>query len=332
MRIYGLDFSSSPSRKKKKFLTLAECDLKNDQLTVLGLSNWPGLGKGPFEEFESWLAKPGEWVAGIDFPFGMPAAAVEYFGWLQEGRPENWETYVGTIAAGPTDVKDWDVDAFCKVVELWQKAGRGDDSKRVFLTRHADKLATFGGATPSSPMKVNLQCNPPVGRMFFEGANRLRVADVSICPVRVTGSKKVVVEAYPRLVADKVLKPGVKYKDAKETASYRTLILTGLKAANKYGILLSFANENMERTCVGSDQDNKGDALDSVLCAVQAAWSFRQELDEASSGRTPRTQRFGTPIMTSTCMRQLLALEGWICDPLLLSHVWHSEGTADEPR
>ena len=57
--LYGLDFSSSPSRKQKKFLTLAECELAGDQLKVLGLSNWPGPGKGPFEEFELRLAKPG---------------------------------------------------------------------------------------------------------------------------------------------------------------------------------------------------------------------------------------------------------------------------------
>lgn len=326
MRVYGLDFSSSPSRKQKKFLTLAECELTGDKLTVLGLSNWPGTGKEPFEEFEAWLGQPGEWVAGIDFPFGLPAAAVEYFGWLKQGSPENWDTYVGAVHANAKDV-----DAFCQRVESWQKSGRGEDSKRVFLARHTDRLATFGGAAPSSPMKISRLCNPPVGRMFFEGANRLRIAGVSIPPVKMTDSKKVVIEAYPRLVADRFV-PGAKYKDAKGTATYRSLILTGLKSTNVYGVCLSFADERWEQACVGSDRDNKADALDSVLCAAQAAWGFRQELEGGSAGQTPRTQRFGIPIMNSACMRQLVALEGWICDPLLLSHVRHPEVAANEPR
>lgn len=326
MRIYGLDFSSSPSRKGKKFLTLAECQLAGDKLAVAGLHNWPGEKKGAFEEFEAWLGKPGEWVAGIDFPFGMPAAAVEYFGWLRPGSPEDWNGYVTEIYSRAKDI-----DAFCQLVESWQKSGRGADSKRVFLARHTDRLATFGGAAPSSPMKISRQCNPPVGRMFIEGAKRLRSADVSIPPVRFTDAKKVVIEAYPRLVADRFV-PGAKYKDAKGTATYRKLILAGLKSTNEYGVTLSFADAKWEQACVGSDQDNKGDALDSVLCAVQAAWGYRREVDEASSGVASRSQRYGTPVMKSSCMRQMVALEGWICDPLLLAHARHPEGTAHEPR
>ncbi len=35
--------------------------------------------------FGRWLAQPGPWVGGFDFPFGLPRELVEHLGW-----PRDW--------------------------------------------------------------------------------------------------------------------------------------------------------------------------------------------------------------------------------------------------
>ena len=59
--------------------------------------------------------------------------------------------------------------------------------------RRTDKLAHA-----RSPMMLY---RVPVGKMFFEGASRLLKSGVSIQPCHVRNDARVVVEAYPALVA-----------------------------------------------------------------------------------------------------------------------------------
>ena len=65
MKIYGPDFTSSPSPSKP--ITCAECILQNDELRV---SSFTPLTS--FDDYEVFLEVDGPWVAGIDFPFGQP--------------------------------------------------------------------------------------------------------------------------------------------------------------------------------------------------------------------------------------------------------------------
>ena len=49
---------------------------------VLGkLEKLPSLN-----DFAQWLARPGSWVCGFDFPFGLPRELVEHLGWPTQWR------------------------------------------------------------------------------------------------------------------------------------------------------------------------------------------------------------------------------------------------------
>lgn len=85
MKIYGLDFTSAPARRKP--LVALRCTLERDILRVEDADTLTN-----FEEFEAWLETPGPWVCGMDFPFGQPRDLVEALGW-----PEDWPGYVGEV-------------------------------------------------------------------------------------------------------------------------------------------------------------------------------------------------------------------------------------------
>jgi hypothetical protein len=313
MKIYGLDFSSNPSKSKR--LTLAHCQLDNSTLAVHRLEELNTTTEGDYSKFCDWLAgKNGygsEWVAGIDFPFGLPLEAIERFRWLKHDGPQSWTAYVEELYR---DVEN-DLEKFRERVESWKKSGKTGKDKRVFLLRHTDKLSGFAGSTPSSPMKVHHQCNPPVGRMFFQGADRLRQAGVCIHPVRRNDCRRVVVEAYPRLVADKFI-PGGKYKEGDDLSASREAIISGLAKQNDYQVTVTFAASKDRQASI---DDEQGDKLDSVLSSVQAAWAYLSEQGEA--GKAKRTHSYGVPFFSVACMNQIVELEGWIVDPLLLRSV-----------
>ena len=91
MKVYGLDFTSSPSRSKP--LTLADCDLEGRSLRLKDLRPLVGTKKDPFKPVEEWLETPGPWIAGIDFPFGQPRKLILDLTW-----PMTWEGYVSHVA------------------------------------------------------------------------------------------------------------------------------------------------------------------------------------------------------------------------------------------
>lgn len=319
MRIYGLDFTSNPSKaqstsRRAKRLTLAACGLEGTGLAVERLVELNTNTEGDFSRFEDWLNSRGQWateaawVAGIDFPFGMPVEAIEHFGWLAGNEEQTWEAYVSKLFT-----KLPHMDDFRETLESWRKQATGGLSKRVFLLRRTDKLSSLSGSSPSSPMKAHHQCNPPVGRMFFQGAKRLQESNVSIVPVRINSNKRIVVEAYPRLVADKFV-PGGKYKEGDNLSACREAIVEGLESTNAYGLTIRFRAEEDRRACI---EDEMGDKLDSVLSAVQAGWSHLVER-RGRSDSSQRTSRYGVPQFDVGALRHVVELEGWIVDPLLL--------------
>lgn len=321
MRVYGLDFTSSPllsnpARSSDKLLAMAACELDGTQLRIERFIPLTGSKKAPFEKFEAWLAdENGPWICGADFPIGMPLGAIDYFHWCPQSDKQTWQDYVKEIHR-----ESKTVDEFRDRVEQWSKNKLSGESARVFLFRYTDRIGGFGGTTPSSPMKIHTQCNPPVGRMFFEGSKRLLNSLVSIPPVRPTQDSRVIVEAYPRIVADKFIH-GRKYKDAKKKDDIkqidkcRELVLDGLSKDNPYGFTVSFADPDDRRKCLS---DGKGDNLDSVLCAVQAAWASRQATGDSEDDVRVT---YGIPEFATNCLKQQVSLEGWIVDPLTLSSV-----------
>ncbi|MGA7801119.1 MAG: DUF429 domain-containing protein, partial [Gammaproteobacteria bacterium] len=151
-RIYGIDFTSAPGRRKP--IVCAVCELRERRLRLVGLERWAAL-----EDFESFLWRPGRWLAGLDFPFGLPGEFVS-----AAGAPSAWEGYVERFAALGRRGFRAAVAAFKSA----RPAGRKD------LKRTTDRLAAA-----ASPLNVT---RPPVGLMFLEGAARLRQSAVSVLP------------------------------------------------------------------------------------------------------------------------------------------------------
>ena len=87
MNIYGLDFTSAPSNRKP--ITGITGKLTDHLLRV----DDEVIHLTDFEAFEAFLARPGPWIAGLDFPFGQPRQLIQNLGW-----PEAWTGYVGKIA------------------------------------------------------------------------------------------------------------------------------------------------------------------------------------------------------------------------------------------
>jgi hypothetical protein len=301
MRIYGLDFTSNPSKSKR--LTLAHCELDDDRLTVISLESLNTDTDGDFSKVIAWLngkdSYKKNWIAGIDFPFSLPVAAVEHFHWLGINNTQNWESILTNVYAScPT------LTQFQDKIESWKRKNKTNNLVKVHsVKRQTDQLA---GSTVSTPLKV--RDNPPVGSMFYAGAKLLQQSGASVYPVRVNDDKRRIVEAYPALVVNRLV--GMrKYKDAAGAAKKQLAVATRcdicaqLDDCSFYGVKVSFQNDKDRQGCV---EDPAGDKLDSVLCAVQAAWSA--------------THSNGLPEFTIPPLREIVLLEGWITDPVLMEH------------
>ena len=268
MKIIGIDFTSNPSRSKR--ITCLHCEFINSILTEKKLDEWSS-----FTEFESFLCSPKKWVAGIDFPFGMSRKFIENIGW-----PSNWKTYVSLVGSMKRKV-------FRTVLDKY-KAPRPYGDKE-------HKRKTDKAAKSLSPQK---QYVTPVGLMFFEGAPRLLKSGVTLPGILSGDPNRIVVEAYPGILAKRIIgKRPYKHENPKEQSKGRTKnrrdlmvkILDGY-CFNDYG----FSVEASMDLC----DDPTGDQLDALLCAIQAAWAWRN-----------RKENFGTPLNTDS-------LEGWIADPV----------------
>jgi hypothetical protein len=160
--------------------------------------------------------------------------------------------------------------------------GTKDDSDKHRRTDMAAKS--------DSPLKTN--ANPPVGRMSYEGAWRLRCRRLQIPRMHETESSKVALEAFPGLFARQLnvhQYKNDKPRSAKRNRSARKAMAQALAAgAHPLGIQVVM-NPSSQREAIA---DGEGDSLDAVLCAVQAAWAAGQS-------------HFGLPEAFPAC-------EGWI--------------------
>lgn len=144
----------------------------------------------------------------------------------------------------------------------------------------------------------------PVGKMFYQGAPRLLASGVSVEPCRPTDDPRVALEAYPAVVARRFLgragyKSDEKRKQTPVQRAAREALVDGLASEalkREYGFTVAMSDSWRETFAA----DAPADALDSLLCAVQAAWSYRN-----------KDRGWGVP---PECDPD----EGWILDPLLL--------------
>jgi hypothetical protein len=292
MRVYGLDFTSAPSSgsskaKRLKSLMLAVCTLEDGLLKVDNFRRLNGAARGDFSKFEAWLRTEGEWIAGLDFPFGQPAQIIDDLNW-----PNNWSEYVSHVETSRKNGFELALTNY----KLARPAGQKE------LRRETDCIAKC-----ASPMKLDFV---PVGKMFFQGACRLLHSPLSIHPVRIVASeKRHIIESYPKLVArccvgNQPYKSDDPGADSALMTQQRQQIVDTICAIDGNGTLfLSTYNikiqmsPELKSVCVN---DQSGDYLDSILCAIQAAWSY-----------TMRERNYGIP-------EEANILEGWICDPKTL--------------
>jgi hypothetical protein len=273
VKIFGLDFTSAPGRRKP--LIVLGCTLEGDSLRVEDSETLTDFGG-----FEEFLQRRGPWVCGMDFPFGQPRSLIATLGW-----PESWEGYVGEVGRLPK--------------EEFEEKIRADMGLRPAGSKWRYRLADRRSGSSSAMMLFRV----PVGKMFYQGAPRLLASGVRVEPCRRNGDERVTIEAYPAVVARRFLgrtaykRDGV--PDTPERRSARETLLAGLESAllrEVYG----FAVEMDARWRDEFVRDPSADALDSLLCAVQAAWAYEK-----------RDEGYGVP---PECDPD----EGWILDPALL--------------
>ncbi len=234
-----------------------------------------------FAGFEDFLQRQGPWVCGMDFPFGQPRSLVAALGW-----PESWEGYVREVGTLPK--------------KQFEGKIRADMALRPAGSKWRYRLADRRSGSSSAMMLFRV----PVGKMFYQGAPRLLASGVRVEPCRHNGDGRVAVEAYPAVVARRFLgrtaykRDGV--PDTPERRSARETLLQGLESAvlrDVYGFTVEMDASWREEFV----SDPSADALDSLLCAVQAAWAYGK-----------RDEGYGVPPECDTD-------EGWILDPALLA-------------
>jgi len=259
MNIFGIDFTSAPSRKKP--ITCAACDLQERLLTVNDCLKFPN-----FDEFDAFLHSDGPWVAALDFPFGQPRKLVSNLGW-----PQTWEGYVQAVSSlGKT--------LFENTLTRYQSSRSAGDKQHLRVTD-----AQAGARSPMMLHRV------PVGKMFFQGATRLLASDVSVLPCCPTSDSRIVVEGYPALVARRWIgkrsyKSDEQSKQTADKLIARQHIICKLRSPEllfNYGITLELPDDSTDIFI----QDPTGDSLDALLCAIQAAWVYSQ-----------RDHNFGIPL------------------------------------
>ncbi len=274
----GCDFSSAPSRQKPIVIALGA------QLAGrVVLSNLVQITSLP--AFADWLQQPGPWLGAFDLPFGLPRELVETLGW-----PTDWQACMAHYS-GLSRVQIRAAFAgFCHARPVGGK----------FAHRATDRPA---GSSPS--MKW---VNPPVAFMLHAGVPLLLQAGVRLAALTPEAGRdpsasgvplRVALEGYPGLLAREVLgqrsyKSDDKARQTPERLIARKDLINALEQGQtRLGVRLKLTHAQRDALA----DDARGDALDAVLCLLQAAWAqMRFEAGDA---------RYGLP-------ETMDPLEGWI--------------------
>ncbi len=248
--LIGVDFSSAPSRRKP--IVLASGNLQGAVLRLQSLQRFDTLAG-----FGAWLQLPGPWVGGFDLPFGLPRELLQHLGW-----PTTWGASIEHYTAlSRAEIRN-SFAAFCNARPVGGK----------FAHRACDGPA---GSSPS--MKW---VNPPVAWMLHAGLPLLRAAGLHF-PAHAPGqgdTSRTALEAYPGLLARELIARRSYKSDnrAQQTADRlitRKDIVEALEQGRtRLGLRLKLSAAQRDALA----DDASGDALDAVLCLLQAGWAARQ--------------------------------------------------------
>ena len=263
--IYGVDFTSRP--RSGKPITVASGRIGRAAFRLDTIEEFSG-----WQDFESWLLRPGPWIAGFDFPFGLPREAVVDLGW-----PQQWTRLVDHCRRQGRE-------EFRAALDRYRES-------RPAGNRYAHRAADRPAGS-HSPLKL---VNPPVGLMFLEGAPRLLDAGVTIPGLHAGDPQRIALESYPGFSARRMVKASYKNDArAKQTPARRkarkTIVSSLVAVTNPFGFALTGSKSLLDSMV----RDPTGDRLDAVLCAMQAAWAWRR-----------RETKYGLPA-------KIDPLEGWI--------------------
>jgi hypothetical protein len=262
MRIYGIDFTSRPSRAKPITCAVGELSVGSAPPAALTIRELREFSD--FAEYADVLASPGPWVLGMDCPLGLPRRLVAALGW-----PPRWADLLAHLAT-------MDEADFAAALRDYMAARLPGDKEHF---RPCDRLARS-----ATPMKL---INPPTARMLFQGV-RLLHAQPTLCipPQRPTLDNRLLLETYPALIARRFA-GRLSYKGAGTSARRearrrivdgllgRAPMLDGRPLAALFGVMLTLA-PGLEQSLL---DDVQGDRLDAVSCAVTAAWSALRQAD-----------------------------------------------------
>ncbi len=271
-RILGVDFTSAPHARKP--ITIASAVVRAGRLRVDAVD-----AAHDFGEFDALLARPGPWIGGFDFPFGLPRQLLARLGWphAPHGGTSAWARLVRHLEAMPRAEMVAAFRAWCDARPAGAK----------FAHRATDLRA---GSSPS--MKW---VNPPVSFMLQAGAPRLLAAGVTIPGMQPGDPRRIALEAYPGMLARAIVGRASYKSDARAGAtvgreSARRAILRAIACGLPLGLPVELP-ATVRDTCI---HDARGDRLDAVLCAAQAAWAWQR-----------RDEGFGLP-------DGIDPVEGWI--------------------
>ncbi len=236
---------------------LAVGELQDDCVRLSQLERFASLAA-----FADRLERPGAWVGAFDMPFGLPRELVLSLGW-----PTDWAACIAHYAGLSRDQVRSQFAAFCNARPTGKK----------FAHRATDRPAE------SSPSMKWV--NPPVAFMLHAGVPLLlqagaRLPGLHPGPTQEEGStsgvpRKIAVEGYPGLLARELLgqrsyKADDKTRQTPERLIARKDLITALEQGRSR-LALRLKLSHAQRDALVDDA--RGDALDAVLCLVQAGWA-----------------------------------------------------------
>lgn len=280
--VYGVDFSSAPSRKKPIAVSVGRLSLGPEGQAMVEMDRLEWLETLP--AFSDFLKRPGPWLGGFDLPFGQPRSLLTHYGW-----PLQWDAFVDFFCQTPRENLRESFRQWCNARPVGQK----------FAWRRADKPA---GSSPAMRWT-----NPPVAWMMQAGIGLMKSAGLVFPAHRYPPAAwtadgdlqanqtnaRLALEAYPGYTARQVTRASYKSDNPAQQTADRLMARRQIVEAllsGQAGLGVSCRLPVPLRDCMVSEA--RGDALDAVICALQAAQAAVQP-------------RFGLP-------QDLDPLEGWI--------------------